>query len=71
VRPPERPGVISTQAPQQRYPRPASQRERPRHPVAAEKPADKSDCAGIVVTVCRTETMTGQTIVIDSGHYFH
>jgi hypothetical protein len=23
------------------------------------------------VTMCRTETMTGQTMVIDSGRYFH
>jgi 3-oxoacyl-[acyl-carrier protein] reductase len=33
--------------------------------------ADKDDCADQVVTMCRTETMTGQTIVIDSGRYFH
>jgi 3-oxoacyl-[acyl-carrier protein] reductase len=24
-----------------------------------------------VVTMCRTETMTGQTIVIDAGRVFH
>jgi 3-oxoacyl-[acyl-carrier protein] reductase len=24
-----------------------------------------------VVTMCRTETMTGQTIVIDAGRIFH
>ena len=36
-----------------------------------KKPADKDDCAEMVVTMCRTETMTGQTIVIDSGRYFH
>ena len=35
-----------------------------------KKPADKDDCADMVVTMCRTETMTGQTIVIDSGRYF-
>jgi 3-oxoacyl-[acyl-carrier protein] reductase len=35
-----------------------------------KKPADKGDCADMVVTLCRTETMTGQTIVIDSGRYF-
>jgi 3-oxoacyl-[acyl-carrier protein] reductase len=35
------------------------------------KPADKDDCADMVVTMCRTETMTGQTVVIDSGRYFH
>jgi len=35
------------------------------------KPADKDDCAGMVVTLCRTETMTGQTVVIDAGRVFH
>lgn len=36
-----------------------------------KKPADKEDCADMVVAMCRTETMTGQTIVIDSGRIFH
>ena len=36
-----------------------------------KKAADKDDCADMVVTMCRTETMTGQTIVIDAGRYFH
>ena len=36
-----------------------------------KRAADKDDCADMVVTMCRTETMTGQTIVIDSGRYFH
>jgi NAD(P)-dependent dehydrogenase (short-subunit alcohol dehydrogenase family) len=36
-----------------------------------KRPADKDDCADMVVTMCRTETMTGQTMVIDSGRYFH
>ena len=36
-----------------------------------KKPADKDDCADMVVAMCRTETMTGQTVVIDSGRYFH
>ena len=36
-----------------------------------KKPADKDDCADMVVTMCRTDTMTGQTIAIDSGCYFH
>jgi NAD(P)-dependent dehydrogenase (short-subunit alcohol dehydrogenase family) len=35
-----------------------------------KKPADKDDCADMVVTMCRTDTMTGQTMVIDSGRYF-
>jgi 3-oxoacyl-[acyl-carrier protein] reductase len=33
--------------------------------------ADKDDCADMVVAMCRTETMTGQTVVIDSGRIFH
>ena len=36
-----------------------------------KKAADKDDCADMVVTMCRTKTMTGQTIVIDSGRLFH
>jgi 3-oxoacyl-[acyl-carrier protein] reductase len=36
-----------------------------------KKAADKDDCADMVVTMCRTETMTGQTIIIDSGRTFH
>jgi 3-oxoacyl-[acyl-carrier protein] reductase len=36
-----------------------------------KKAADKDDCADQVVTMCRTETMTGQTMVIDSGRVFH
>jgi 3-oxoacyl-[acyl-carrier protein] reductase len=36
-----------------------------------KKPADKDDCADMVVAMCRTETMTGQTVVIDSGRMFH
>src|ERR1700710_134073 len=35
-----------------------------------KKAADKDDCADMVVTMCRTETMTGQTIVIDAGRVF-
>src|SRR5467141_983407 len=33
--------------------------------------ADKDDCADQVVTMCKTNTMTGQTVVIDSGRLFH
>lgn len=36
-----------------------------------KKAADKDDCADMAVTMCRTETMTGQTVVIDSGRLFH
>lgn len=33
--------------------------------------ADKDDCAAMVVEMCRTTTMTGQTVVIDAGRVFH
>jgi len=36
-----------------------------------KKAADKDDVADQVVTMCRTETMTGQTMVIDAGRCFH
>ena len=36
-----------------------------------KKAASKEDCADMVVTMCRTDTMTGQTVVIDSGRFFH
>lgn len=35
------------------------------------KPADKDDCADMTVAMCKTETMTGQTVVIDAGRLFH
>ena len=49
----------------------AEQVERSASGSLLKKAADKDDCAGMVVTMCRTETMTGQTIVIDSGRVFH
>jgi len=36
-----------------------------------KRPADKEDCAEMVVAMCRTGTMTGQTVVIDAGRFFH
>src|SRR5262244_157686 len=36
-----------------------------------KKAADKDDCADMVVAMCRTDTMTGQTVVIDAGRLFH
>lgn len=36
-----------------------------------KKAADKDDIAAQVVTFCRTETTTGQTVVIDAGRFFH
>ena len=36
-----------------------------------KKAADKDDCADMVVAMCRTDSMTGQTVVIDAGRLFH
>jgi 3-oxoacyl-[acyl-carrier protein] reductase len=41
------------------------------HSALLKKAADKDDCADMVVAMCRAETMTGQTIVIDAGRVFH
>jgi len=49
----------------------AEQIERASSGSLLKKPADKDDCADMVVTMCRSETMTGQTIVIDAGRIFH
>ncbi len=49
----------------------AEQIERSASSALLKRPADKDDCADMVVTMCRTETMTGQTVVIDAGRVFH
>jgi len=36
-----------------------------------KRPADKDDIAEQVVGWCRTDSITGQTLVIDSGRFFH
>ena len=33
--------------------------------------ADKDDIAEQVVTFCRTDSITGQTLAIDAGRFFH
>ena len=33
-------------------------------------PADKDDCADMVITMCRSNTMTGQTLSSTPGGYF-
>ena len=50
---------------------PAAQIERANSGSLLKKAADKDDVADQVVTMCRTNTMTGQTVVIDSGRVFH
>jgi 3-oxoacyl-[acyl-carrier protein] reductase len=49
----------------------AEQVERSASGSLLKRAADKDDCADMAVTMCRTETMTGQTVVIDSGRMFH
>ena len=49
----------------------AEQIERAASGSLLKKAADKDDCADMVVAMCRTDTMTGQTVVIDSGRIFH
>ncbi len=49
----------------------AEQIERSAAGALLRKAADKDDCADMVVTMCRTGTMTGQTVVIDAGRVFH
>lgn len=44
--------------------------ERANQMALLKRPADKDDIADQVVTMCRTETMTGQTIIIDAGRFF-
>jgi len=50
--------------------RPA-QIERSASAALLKKPADKDDCADLFIDTSPTETMTGQTVVIDSGRIFH
>jgi 3-oxoacyl-[acyl-carrier protein] reductase len=49
----------------------ASQIERASATAVLKIPADKDDCADMVVAMCRSDTMTGQTVVIDAGRVFH
>lgn len=49
----------------------AEQVERSAAGALLKRAADKEDCASMVVAMCKTETMTGQTSVIDGGRVFH
>lgn len=46
-------------------------REKARQMALLQRAADKDDVADQVVALCRTESMRGQTVVIDSGRIFH
>ena len=46
-------------------------RERAAKGSLLKRPADKDDIADQVVALCRTNSITGQTLVVDSGRFFH
>jgi len=46
-------------------------RQRSRDSALLKRAADKDDIARQVVALCSAETVTGQTLVIDSGRIFH
>ena len=45
--------------------------ERARRGALLKRAASKSDVADQAVAFARTDTITGQTIVVDSGVFFH
>ncbi len=45
--------------------------EQARRTTALMRAADKDDVADQVVTFCRTDSTTGQTVVIDAGRFYH
>ena len=45
--------------------------ERARSGSLLKRAADKDDIAEQVVAFCRTDSITGQTLVVDSGRFFH
>ncbi len=45
--------------------------ERARHGALLQRATDKDDVAAMVVEFCRTDSVTGQTLVVDAGRVFH
>jgi len=46
-------------------------RERAKDAALLKRAADKEDVANQVVAFCQTDSITGQTLVIDAGRFFH
>jgi len=46
-------------------------RERAKDGALLKRAADKDDVANQVVAFCQTDSITGQTLVIDAGRFFH
>jgi 3-oxoacyl-[acyl-carrier protein] reductase len=49
----------------------AAYRQRARDAALLKRAADKDDVAHQVVALCETDSITGQTLVIDAGRFFH
>ena len=46
-------------------------RERVASSSLLKRPADKDDIARQVIELCRTDSITGQTLVMDAGGFYH
>ncbi len=46
-------------------------RDRAKDAALLKRAADKDDVANQVVALCQTDSITGQTLVIDAGRFFH
>ena len=46
-------------------------RQRARDGAILKRAADKDDVANQVLSLCQTDSITGQTIVVDAGRFFH
>lgn len=46
-------------------------RQKARHTALLQRATDKDDVAEMVAEFCRTESITGQTLVVDAGRVFH
>jgi 3-oxoacyl-[acyl-carrier protein] reductase len=63
------PGLVEGTRMAQRIPPPVAQRVRDE--ALLQRAAEGQDIADQVVTFCRADTITGQTMVIDGGLFFH
>ncbi len=48
-----------------------TQVERALQNAALKRPTDKDDVADVVVTFARSDSITGQTLVVDAGRVYH
>jgi 3-oxoacyl-[acyl-carrier protein] reductase len=63
------PGLVEGTRMAQRIPPDVA--DRARHEAVLQRAADATDIANQVVTFCRADSVTGQTVVIDGGFFFH